>query len=566
MAIDNCFAAVCFIPMDPNGSKLFGFSEFLAGLALMVLAWTIGDVRYRFRVQTAPIPLQGMTFSVVACLGILTLLTDLWRAQGWLVPQGNLLTPASWQAILAGLFLLTFLTWAWFAFIKRPTFGKRNAERYAHTLYRLILKGDPTELAVVADELTYSARALVKHATDRKSLNSNRRNQAESKSQPPETEVVGYANDLLLLIADKRFCRIIVESSPGTALAIFQEIGDTKKYGIQVEIFAKNIVREALLNTNSFLYHEADEYESGLLGYHKPLSQAMFGSHPMVEAIGTLFDPDVMGMSKWTAAQWKAYCRLILITLQDYSESSLWDHSFVLYRAKGYIEGAAFGLYKLNGVANTWDSDEAMCLTVVMDFISEATKILDKKGVPQHLRRRVREKHGHPRESYYDHLASMIFEVIFHASAVNSPQWECWSIQHNSIWGPLRNLDGPAGRVIRFKLHRLLYDEVVDMKRFPNFKGARILSFCLNVMGLDVRKGGFAKDNWPLHKAILAWTTKNYVWLQTDTPRVAEACLVDSITYDAEKLQLVRTHSTNGLRREPSYSRLALNPVQTHGD
>lgn len=561
MAIEKCFAAVCFIPMDPSGSKLFGFSEFLAGLALMVLAWTIGDVRYRFRVQTAPIPLQGMTFSVVASLGILTLLTDLWRAQGWLVPQGNLLTPASWQAILAGLFLLTFLTWAWFAFIKRPTFGKRNAERYAHTLYRLILKGDPTELAVVADELTYSARALVKHATDRKSQNSNRRNQAESKSQPPETEVVGYANDLLLLIADKRFCRVIVESSPGTALAIFQEIGETEKYGIQVEIFAKNIVREALLNTNSFLYHEADEYESGLLGYHKPLSQAMFGNHRMVEAIGTLFDPDIMGMSKWTAAQWKAYCRLVLITLQDYSDRSLWNHSFVLYRAKGYIEGAVSGLYKLNGVANTWDSDDARCLTVVMDFINEATKILDKKGVPDHLRRRVREKHGHPRESYYDHLASTIFEVIFHASAVSSPQWECWSIQHNSIWGPVRNLDGPAGRVIRFKLRRLLYDEVVDMKRFPNFKGARILSFCLNVMGLDVRKGGFAKDDWPLQKAILAWTTKNFVWLQSDTPRAAEACLVDSITYDAEKLQLVKTHSANGLRREPSYSRLALDPI-----
>ncbi|WP_460128017.1 hypothetical protein [Pseudomonas sp. S3_A09] len=164
---ETCFAAVCFIPLDPNGSKLFGFSEFLAGLALMVLAWTIGDVRYRFRVQTAPIPLQGLTFFVVASVGVLTLLTDLWRAQGWLVPKGHVLTPASWQTILAGLFLATFLTWAWFAFIRRPTFGKRNAKRYARTLYRLILKGDPTELAVVADELAYSARALVHYAPDR---------------------------------------------------------------------------------------------------------------------------------------------------------------------------------------------------------------------------------------------------------------------------------------------------------------------------------------------------------------------------------------------------------------
>jgi len=67
---------VCFIPLDGSGQKFFGFSEFLAGLALMVLAWTIADVRYRFRVRTAPIPLLGITFSVVATVGVLTLLTS----------------------------------------------------------------------------------------------------------------------------------------------------------------------------------------------------------------------------------------------------------------------------------------------------------------------------------------------------------------------------------------------------------------------------------------------------------------------------------------------------------
>ena len=107
MTVEQCFVGVCFIPLDGSGQKFFGFSEFLAGLALMVLAWTIADVRYRFRVRTAPIPLLGITFSVVATVGVLTLLTDLWRAEQWLVPKGNLLTPASWQAILGGLFLLT---------------------------------------------------------------------------------------------------------------------------------------------------------------------------------------------------------------------------------------------------------------------------------------------------------------------------------------------------------------------------------------------------------------------------------------------------------------------------
>lgn len=118
MTVEQCLIGICLFPLDGDGPRIFGFSEFLAGLALMVLAWTIADVRYRFRLETAPIPLLSVTFSIVSTIGVLALLTDLWRAEQWLVPRGNLLTPASWQAILAGLFLLTFLAWAWFAFIR----------------------------------------------------------------------------------------------------------------------------------------------------------------------------------------------------------------------------------------------------------------------------------------------------------------------------------------------------------------------------------------------------------------------------------------------------------------
>ena len=298
----------------------------------MVLAWTIADVRYRFRVRTAPIPLQGVTFSVVTAVGFLSLLTDLWRAEQWLVPKGNILTPASWQALLGALFLFTFLTWAWFAFIRPPTYGRRNAQRFARTLYRFILKGSPAELAVIADEITPSARTLVRYATDRsKQEDYGLKREGEQPRKPPKVEA--YANDLLLLVADKRLCRAIVESSPGTALAIFQEMRDAKKYDIQVEIFARNIVNEALANRDSFIFHEAEGYDSGLIGYHKPLTQTMFSDYSMVETIGTLFDPDPdifwWGKSKWNAAQWEAYCRVVLMTFRDYVDKNIQTRSFV---------------------------------------------------------------------------------------------------------------------------------------------------------------------------------------------------------------------------------------------
>lgn len=488
----------------------------------------------------------------------------MWRAEQWLVPRGNLLTPSGWQAILGGLFLSAFLTWAWFAFIRPPAYGKSNAKRYAQTLYRVILKGSPSELSVIADEFARSARSLIRHATDRDELKHDRRQETEEEEpskKPPK--VTGYANDLLLLIADKRFCRAIVESSPGTALAVFHEMGETKKYGIQVETFAKNIVNEALANRDSFLFHETEGYESGLIGYHKPLSQAMFSNYSMVEAIGTLLDPDLREGGKWDSTQWKAYCRVVLMTFRDYVENEFWNHSFVLYRAKGYIEHAAFDLYKINGIANNgWDDDAQARLRVVVEFIKDAVEILDKKGVPNHQQLRLRERHRGA-ENFYDHLASMIFEVIFSASAVQSPANLCWHVQHNSVWGELfifSRLDGAAGKVVRFKVRRLIYDEVASMKRFPNFKGAKILGFCLNVMGLTVTNQDYDHDSKALQKAILFWTKKNFAWLHSYNPRVAEACLLDGITYDAEHLRLVKTYPANALRREPHYVYFDVDP------
>lgn len=531
----------------------------------MVLAWTIADVRYRFRVRTAPIPLQGITFSVVGIVGILTLLTDWWRAEQWLVPQGNFLTPAGWQALLGGVFLLTFLTWAWFAFIRPPVYGKRNAKRYAQVLYRAILKGSKSELSVIADEFTFSVKSLIRYASDRSNSKYRRiKNEGENLSQKTP-DVTAFANDILLLIADKRFCRAIVESSPATALAVFQEIGETKKYGIQIKVFAKNILNEAIANKDSFLFHEAEGYESGFLGYKKPLSHAMFSNYRMVETIGTLLDPDFEEMRKWDAVQWGAYSRVVIMAFRDYVEQDRGSHSFVLYRAKSHIEKSVSDLYKLNGVTNSsWDDDIHGKLRVLVKFIKDAIEILDSKGRPEYMQLRIREKSASG--TIYDHLATMIFEAIFSASSVNSPVSLCWWIQHNSVWGEMFNFDtlnGAAAKVVKFKVRRLIYNELVRMKEFPNFVGAKILAFCLNVMGFKVRDEDYDRDSKALHKAILSWTKKNYVWLHSYNPRVAEACLVDGMTYDGEHLRLVKNYPVDGLRREPLYVYLELEPLPT---
>ncbi|MBW2644210.1 MAG: hypothetical protein JRC89_12810, partial [Deltaproteobacteria bacterium] len=128
---------------------------------------------------------------------------------------------------------------------------------------------------------------------------------------------------------------------------------------------------------------------------------------------------------------------------------------------------------------------------------------------------------------------------------------------HNSVWGELFNfnrLKGPAGEIVKFKVRRLIYNEIAEMKRFPNFKGAKILGFCLNVMGLKVREEkNYDRDSRALQKVVLSWTKKNYAWLHSYNSRVAEACLVDGITYDSKSLRLVKTYPAEGLRRKAEY-------------
>lgn len=141
MPAEYCFGPLCFVPLTEPSPGIFGLQQFVPGLALMALAWTTADARYRFRVASAALPVRTITFVVLASVGPLTLLTALRHAQHWLVPRGSLLTPAVWQAMLGGAFIGTFLLWAWVAFVRPPVFGSRNANHFAGAFYVSVLRG-----------------------------------------------------------------------------------------------------------------------------------------------------------------------------------------------------------------------------------------------------------------------------------------------------------------------------------------------------------------------------------------------------------------------------------------
>lgn len=137
MSTESCWGLICFVSIEVMKMKIFGFAEFLAALALLAVLYTVTDIRYKFRVSTAPGLLVPATYGLIIFIGLGTLLTEVWVAQRWFAPKTAVLDLTLWQASLGLLFLGTFLTWTYYAYIRPPVFGYRNAERFTGEVVRL---------------------------------------------------------------------------------------------------------------------------------------------------------------------------------------------------------------------------------------------------------------------------------------------------------------------------------------------------------------------------------------------------------------------------------------------
>ncbi|GJQ22615.1 hypothetical protein BIY37_11755 [Candidatus Brocadia sapporoensis] len=555
LACEKTYLGICFIT-PPSGleSSIFGFTEFISALALLVIVYTVTDIRYRFRVAVAPIPLFPLTYLLIGFIGFGTLLTDVWFSERWLIPN-FLANQAGWQGMFGAFFLLLVMIWMYYAVINPPIFCKKNYRKFAKELYKVILKGSESDLPVIADELARSAEHLVKLSRQnppRWQKDTNKKE--EQKRRKPN--VGDYAYDILLLIGNRKLCRHIVASSPVTAMVFFEAMASNEKYDLPIGQFSRNISTEAIINKDSILYHEDEGYSSGLIGYLKPFSKAIYGNYRLVEALGSktgsTLDIHHEILWSWDASQLEAYSRAVMITLKSYLESGNWtQHPFALYRALENIKNSCCDVYKLNDISSDYYSTDIFKrLQTVVRYVKYAIDLIGKQQNVPSTTLRVRGDQMH--EDIYDHVANLMFEIIFSAASVTAPPDKCWTIHYNSVWYEFFGLSdkGKAWKIIRFKLRRLLYDEILRLEKFPNYKSSKILGFCLNVMGLKIREEKeYDSECYPLHKSVLAWTRNNYLRLKNIQPEVANSCLIGSIGFDEHGNRLVKIYA-KGLNLE----------------
>ncbi len=540
-------------PPVETGFAIFGFAEFLAALALLVLVFSSSDQLYHFRISIAPLPVRQISFYATVSIGVGTLATDLWFAERWYaLPWG--FSRSAIQGIWGALFLLTAILWLCFAFVAPPIFGRWNYRRFEDAVARAVFRGSDMHLAILAAELSRSSESLIKFANAR---------QVGPNQRPLKVHMA--ANRVLDLIGNRKLCRHIVASAPGTATSLMHFASREQARGLPLGSMAQKITAEALLNRDSILYHE-DELTWDVLSRQQSFSKAMYGDFPLVESISTTFQSplDLDYQLSWDldGDQFEAYCRIVLITFKSYVTTGRYQHhSYVLVRALKIITDAGHELYKLNNQSmDATSGTAARRLGAAARFINDVIEFL---GTQENLNTgtlRVREIGARAFDrTIFDRIADVMFELVYAASSIRAPTDNVWWIHYNTLWSTMvvRTGDSPAWRTVRFKFFRLLFDEIKRLEDFPNYKGASILSVCWNVLGFAAADRKQYPTESRLQWAIIKWTKRHYLRLREVHSPVAEHCLTGGITFDAVDCRLVKTYA-QGLNLEPSCTYLDL--------
>ena len=536
----------------PENGNLFSFSEFLATFSLLLIVITIADFRYKFRLSVSPVNIRKIAFVGSLIIGLLILAVDFWFHNEMPIPRSlnhfNQIKLFFSLIFVSGVFAVVYV-----AFSKPAKFRRSNAVRYASYVFELIAESNKQHLAIVAKEMGYTLPEIFKFASKVKrgkdaeafvTINEPDNNAIKTthKVTVKQNKAHGAASDLLLAMGDPRFCKIIASQTPWFAVDYFNCRKAYNSSELPITPFAVNIGGAFLHDKESVIFQETEGFSTGLIGYVKPISSSLFlydadlenyGDHPLdIKYYELNFDGEKAN----------EFVRLALIFARSYFEKTQGRrHSYVWVRSLNIITSLSNSIYKIEEMEdNYWMSSEYKNFSAAVDYVKEIVNILDECDV-----RPINT--GHPKtgsDCPYDRVAKLFFNLIFDASSVRGPEFKTWSIQHNALWSEVfRTQGGEAIRIIRRKICRILYDEIRKMDKWGNFKGGRVLGYCLNILGIRLRdKKGYQSEFYPFQKVVIDWTVKNYSRLLAEHPNVAKVCLHGKIGYDDATNSLTETY------------------------
>ena len=523
------------------------------------------DIKFRFRVSVAPIPILSLAFWISFLVGVMLLYLQLSQNKGWEVP-GFLTDFALIQTILGGLFFTVVFLWVAFAFWMRlSVFCSVNKKQFKQQINGAFLRSLNQELPIIANELGRSIRNIVKHAP----LCSDVQKQGEKFWNKSTIQNCAYG--LLHIMANGKFCQAVVSQSIWTAIALFSEMEIQKKYDLPVREFVRNVFTEALKNKDSILYHESS------LGFHpdyKPFTLSLFGNFDLMEGLTIRgrcpLDIDYKFQCEWGDQEFEMYCNCLTTFSKAYIARIKEDG--------GYIHSYAYniGLRTVTEVAERfrfeikaekyWDTPAYRLFSKSVDFAESTLSLFEDEAFQELPLTACKVKiAGNPIKSMdiYDWICQLIYDLMLTAAYIQEPFDNSWHVQQlifDRLFIGFFNLkSSKAIRIIKHRLRRKIYDGIRQLldPKMRNYQSARMLGFWLNVNGLNQRqpqKNDRRYEYFPLQKMILSCVKKNFWKLYCDNPELAESCLAGRITLDKINHKLVYSSRNTGSNPSSTFS------------
>lgn len=556
--------SICFETAQNSNNTInfFGFSEFLATTAIFVVAYSISDERYKLRVANSRLPFQFLFLFFVGFVGFMLVLVEIWF-------NLELPTPKQFNNILYFQYSLALLTlavicyWLFVAFVRPPKFSRSNALKFTRNAFSRIAYGNEQALITLAQEIIPSAEAIFDTARKRIQVRDFERGGFKIEA----TQEAEIAQQLISTLGNPRFCRIVAQTVPALAAEIFHQASKGSVRTLPLDQFSRNIAGEFFADPTTAIHYEGDGFRSGLIGYVRPISKELFEHLELVEELadgaGSPLDPMWWDTKHWGEQSWETYVRCALSFLEErFKKGAMWQHSQATYQICYRIENMCSDAYLIEEMGdNSWESLPFRKVQIACSFIEKTLDLLEEYQI--YYPCKIDQNDSHYHKDIYDQIVEVAYGILKSAANVRTAEFKNWQLQHNIVWSAITGSFkfGKSRSTFAYRFQRRIYSEIIEMEEYYNYEGARVLSFCLNVMGLHERKNDNRYKKFrALHRWLLRWVRLNYLKIFEEIPDVADNCLSGTITFDEKNRRLVKTYR-GSLGKEPQRRYLELLPV-----
>jgi len=479
------FASIEFEQIN-DGQRLFGFTEFITGLAIMFVIWSTVGVKYHFRIEVAPFSLKKNSFYIISTIGLFTIFIDFLRVKELRFLTYEYFDYVNFQLFLALMYFLIFMLWVYYSYFKDPSFTIANHERFTRFIHAVILSGSPSDSKIIAVELKGTMGRIIKFApTENYFVNGIKNN----------------SNVILNLIADKKFCKVIVDEYPILIAVICDEIIKQQKTDVKIDVFLNNIIEYSFKNKESFIYNEHSYHDSGYFGAAKPIASRLFSRLYTLSNKQFLLKPKSYSFEN---EEWSAYFNSLTLAVEAYLNNVNSEENINSFRSLGrYIETA------FKNVCYIDNRNDSVFLTILTfsKFVDDVIFMIEKS-------RRSTSFNEAKETELLNLIIHLSYSIFINSLYIDKNSDNKYLIHRTLVWDKVINksvfFEKISGEKIQDKIFRKIEREISLLNFDFNSRSFKILTYVYYILGVKSNNViGYDENLIRFHNSVILWSVDN---------------------------------------------------------